>query len=186
MRSIWVKFVVYVNRIIKVLRKPTNALWYKSFNVDAVDDNVHSYLSLILKYQVFKVNSVNDASSAGLASGSAWAFLLSGPLFNSHSRLVAESALASASSWLIAPSCTSFSKASSNDCEPGDMLFSIASLIWPISPFSIRSEMWRVLTMTSTAAVRVPPLIERTSRCDTMAFTVDDRSCSSAGRFSIG
>ena len=103
----------------------------------------------------------------------------------SHSMLVAESAFAIASSCVILPSMKSLNSACSKVCEPGDMLFSSASLISPISPFSISSAMCRVFSSTSTAAMRPPPLV-RTRRCEITACSAADRSSSRLGRFSSG
>ena len=59
----------------------------------------------------------------------------------SHSMLVAESAFAIASSWVILPSMNSLNSDCSKVWEPGAMLFSSASLTSLISPFSISSAM---------------------------------------------
>ncbi len=103
----------------------------------------------------------------------------------SHSMLVAESAFAMHSSCVIEPSMNILNSDCSKVCEPGDMLFSIASLISLMSPFSISSAMWRVFSSTSTAARRAPVLV-RTRRCETIACSAADRSSSSVGRFSSG
>src|SRR6185503_1364958 len=58
-------------------------------------------------------------------------------------------------------------------------------LISLISPFSISSAMWRVLSSTSTAASRAPVLV-RTRRCEITDCSAAARSSSSAARFSSG
>jgi hypothetical protein len=81
--------------------------------------------------------------------------------------LVAESAFAMHSSCVMAPSMNILNSDCSKVCEPGAMLFSMASLISLTSPFSISSETWRVLSSTSTAARRAPVLVRtRTLRND--------------------
>src|SRR5258706_6358760 len=100
-------------------------------------------------------------------------------------RLVAESALPSASSTEILPWRTRRKRSCSKVCEPGDMLFSIASLISLISPFSMSSWMLRVLRSTSTAGVRLPSMVLM-RRCEMTAFSDTERSCSSIGRTSSG
>src|SRR5581483_159395 len=97
----------------------------------------------------------------------------------SHSILVGESAFAMATSCVILPSMKSLKSACSKVCEPGDMLFSSASLISPSSPFSISSAMWRVLSSTSTAATRIPVLV-RTSRCQ-----VEEQRCAVLQRIEV-
>src|SRR5258708_11068453 len=104
---------------------------------------------------------------------------------SSRPRLVAESALPSASSTEILPWRTRRKRSCSKVCDPGDMLFSIASLISLISPFSISSWMLRVLRSTSTAGVRLPSMVLM-RRCEMTAFSDTERSCSSIGRTSSG
>src|SRR5690606_24091613 len=145
------------------------AVWY------AVQGNAHGY--------IFNVNSVKLAPcSSGCGSSTGFGCV---ELFSSQYRLLAESACASASSCVTTPSLISASSACSKVCEPADMLFSIASLICVISPFSINSAMCGVFSMTSTAARR-PPLIDVTRRCDTMPRSVEARSFSSDWRVSSG
>ncbi|MNC88702.1 hypothetical protein D3C83_45450 [compost metagenome] len=99
--------------------------------------------------------------------------------------LVGESAFDMHSSCVISPSMNILNRDCSKVCEPGAMLFSIASLTSLMSPFSMSSEMWRVLSITSTAALRAPVLV-RTRRCEMIACSAAERSSSSVGRFSRG
>src|SRR6266705_1345826 len=95
------------------------------------------------------LNSLNGAlpasAAAGLAPGDrsvpAAKAAPAAVLFISQSKLFAESALDSASSWLMRPSRVILNSDCSKVCEPGVSAFSIASLISPISPFSINSAM---------------------------------------------
>ncbi|MDA0982097.1 MAG: hypothetical protein O3A06_03475 [Proteobacteria bacterium] len=74
----------------------------------------------------------------------------------SHSMLVAESALVMHSYCVISPAMNILNSGCSKLYEPGAMLFSIASLISFMSPFSISSLTGPVLSSTSTAARRAP------------------------------
>lgn len=100
-------------------------------------------------------------------------------------RLEGESAFCRPSSWEMVPSRIMRNRHCSKVCDPGAIDLSMASFIALISPFSISSAMWRVLSITSTAAER-PPARLRISRCETMHLSAAERSCSSAGRFSSG
>jgi hypothetical protein len=79
---------------------------------------------------------------------------------------------------LSTPSLINCINACSKVCEPADILFSIASLICVISPFSISSANVRRVEHHFHRSAR-PPSMAPIRRCDTTARSVDERSVNS-------
>ena len=104
----------------------------------------------------------------------------------SSRRSFSESALRSASSYVMRPASYRSNSDWSNVCMPSSRDFFMISLMPDTSPLKIRSEISGEFSITSTAGTRPRPSRRGIRRCATNARTLSERSIRSCARRSSG